>query len=201
MSAKSLPALLGVALLLAACASPAAPRDAFYRLEPAASAPLAHVALPGIVEVSRFTAEGLASDRAILYSYRDKPGQVQRYAYQLWVEPPALMLQGQVLNALRQAKAAPTVVTSDLRVPPAYVVEGRLRRFEQIAGSAPAVAVELDLSVIRLHGNSLLLLKTYRVEKPAASEAMPDTVQAFESAVGEVVAHFLDDLSQLPAGQ
>ena len=190
--------LLALTLLLTACAGGAPPQDSFYRLSVPAPHALTQVALPGIVEVSRFSGEGLVGDRAILYSYRDKPDKVDRYTYHLWIAPPPELLQEQLVRDLRQANAATTVVTADLRVPPDFVIEGRVRRVEQIAGVAPSGVVELELGVVRLRGNALVMLKTYRVEKPVASEQVPESIAGFESAVGEVYAHFLDDLSRLP---
>lgn len=188
--------LILLAGLLSGCAAPPPPRDSFYRLEVAASPALAHAPLHGVVEVSHFGAEGLTGERALLYSYRDKPDQVLRYSYHLWTEPPASLLEGQLVRVLRAAHAATSVVTADLRVPPDYVIEGRLRRFEQLAGARPAVLVEIDLGVVRVHGNALLLLRTYKVEKPSRTEQVPDAVAAFQAAVGEVFAQFLDDLSR-----
>ncbi len=191
-------ALLVVLLCVGCVAAPPPPADAFYRLEVTAPAALPRPLLHGVVQVNRFAAEGLTGDRAMLYSYRDHPDQLLRYSYHFWIDAPPALLQDQLLRSLRQAGAADAVVTPDLNMSPDFVIEGRLRRFEQLAGASPAVVVEADIAVIRLRGNDLLMLHDYRVEKPAASEQPADAVRAFEAAVGEMVARFLDDLSQLP---
>lgn len=190
--------ILGLVLLLGACFGGTAPSDNFYRLEVPAPAVLPSSPLPGVVEVGRFAAEGLTGERALLYSYRDKPDQVLRYGYQLWVEPPPVLLQNQLVRVLRETHAAPTVVTADLRVPPEFLIEGRLRRFEQIAGAPFSVVVEMDLGVVRLNGSALLLLQSYRAEKPMAGDQPADAVLAYQAAVSEIFGRFLADLAEKP---
>lgn len=196
MSAGRIAALFALTLWLGGCSSPPPP-DTFYRLQPLTPATLPRPVLPGVVEVTRFGADGLTGDRALLYSYRDKPDQLLRYSYHLWTEAPPTLLRDQLVEMLRRARAADRVVTADLRVPPDYVVEGRLRRFEQLAGSPPGVVVTMDLGVVQVHGNQLLMLNTYHVEKPATSEQPADAVVAFQAAVDEAFTHFLHDLRHL----
>jgi ABC-type uncharacterized transport system auxiliary subunit len=153
---------------------------------------------PGIVEVGRFTAEGLAGERFLLYSYRDAPDQIRRFGYHLWGEPPPVLLQDELVGQLRAIHAAPAVVTADLRVPPDFLIEGRLHRFEMIVGPPSAVRVEMDLGVVRLKGGVLLHLANYRVEKPVAGEQPAASVPAFRAAVAELYQRFIDDLAALP---
>jgi cholesterol transport system auxiliary component len=189
---------LGSILLLGACFGGAAPSDSFYRLEVPSPAALPSPALQGIVEVGRFAAEGLTGERALLYSYRDKPDQVLRYGYQLWVEPPAVLLETEMVRLLRDAQVAPTVVTADLRVPPDFLIEGRLHRFEQVIGSPFGVVVEMELNLVRLRTSELLLQRRYRVEKPTFGDQPAEAVQAYQAAVGEIFGRFLTDLAQKP---
>jgi ABC-type uncharacterized transport system auxiliary subunit len=187
-----------LAVLLGACAGPPPPADTFYRLQVPAEAALDPKPLPGVLEVSRFAAEGLTGERALLYSYRDRPDQVMRYRYHIWTDTPPVLLQDQLVRTLRQARAADQVVTSDLNVSPAFVIQGRLRRFEQLAGTPPAVVVEADIGLVRVHGSELLLLNSYRVETPAASDQPGDAVAALQAATGDLFSRFLADLARLP---
>jgi cholesterol transport system auxiliary component len=187
---------LGLLLLLGACVGGSSPADIYYRLDVPAPAVVASPLLPGVVEVGRFAAEGLAGERSLLYSYRDKPDQLLRYGYHLWVEPPPVLLQNQLVRLLRDVHAAPTVVTADLRVPPDFLIEGRLRRFEQIAGAPLSVVVDLDLGVVRLHGGDLVLLGNYRTEKLMTGDQPADAVRAYQAAVGDIFGRFLADLAQ-----
>ncbi|MBT6289937.1 MAG: ABC transporter, partial [Rhodospirillaceae bacterium] len=62
---RALPAAL--LLILGACTQPALPDDHFYRLG-AAPAEGISGALTGVIEVSRFIADGLAGRRPIVYT-------------------------------------------------------------------------------------------------------------------------------------
>ncbi len=200
MTKKTL--LIALALTgLAACApGGSVQRDAFYRLAvPAPSQAQIQAGqpiLPGVVEVQRPAAEGLAVDRAIVYSYRDRPQEVDHYSYHFWTEPPAVLVQDQLVEFLRAAKAAERVVTSELRVPPQWVVQSRIKRFEQLAGSEPAVVIEMEMGVTRLRGNELTFLKTYRVETPMRGDNVPAAVNAFDAALADLFRQFLADLPQ-----
>jgi cholesterol transport system auxiliary component len=193
---RSLPGLL-LLFALSGCAGSPPPADQYYRLSPPATAPLARPVLSGVVEVGRLGAEGLTGDRAILYSHRDTPSQLARSAYRFWSEPPPVLLADRLVDLLRDAQAAPSVVSGDLRVSPDILIEGRLHRFEQVLGNPPAVVVDLELGVIRLHGAELRLLKRYQVEQPLASDSPADAAAGFDAAVGEVFRQFLADLGRL----
>ncbi len=188
----------GLLALLAACTT-SIPADDFYRLQVKAPLTLSRPTLPGVVEVRRFGAMGLTGQRALLYSYSDKPDQVLRYGYQFWTEPPPVLLQDQLVAVLRQAHAADLVVIPGFRVSADYVIDGRLRRFEQVAGGSPAVVVDMEIGVMRSRDHKLLLLKGYRVKEPSASDRAGDAVAAYQAAVQELFAQFLNDLSGLSA--
>jgi ABC-type uncharacterized transport system auxiliary subunit len=188
---------LGLVLLQGACVGGGpVPSEHFYRLEAATPAAFSAPPLSGVVEVGRIAGDGLTAERALLYSYRDKPGQLFRYGYHLWVEPPPVLLQNQLVRLLRETHAAPNVVTADLRVPPDFLIEGRLHRFEQVVGAPLAVVVDIDLGVVRLRNSELLLFRSYRAETPAAGDQPADAVLAYQAAVSDIFGRFLADLAE-----
>jgi len=182
-----------LALSLAACAQPAPPRDSFHRLEivlPARhlSAPV----LPGILEVSRLDSEGLLAERPL--AYQDSDGSLARYRYDLWSDVPAVMLQEHLVDALRGAGIADAVVTPDLRVPPHWVLRGRIKRFELIP-SAGKVAVRIRLAVVSARDGTLVLQETYDAEMPAAAGPQAEAA-ALGRAASDVIARFIADLGR-----
>lgn len=183
-----------LAAAAAACSSPPAPRDTFYRLEAAAPARgFATPALPGVLEVNRLDTDGVLSERALAYA---EPGRgIQRYRYDFWSEPPGLLLQDRLVQALTAAKAAAKVVTPDLRVPPDYALRGKVRRFEQIAG-ANQVAVDIQLVLVDARDGRLIMMETYSTRPAATGDSAEAAVAAIGRGVDEVVARFLADLAK-----
>lgn len=186
---------LPLLLLAGACAAPAPlPRDSFYRLEIAApsgpAVPRAPV-LAGTLLVSPFEADGLLSERPVLYGTEDQPATVRQHDYHYWVEPPARMLQAELVDDLRAAGFAERVVTPELRVLPDYEVSGRIRRLERRLGEGrAAVAVELELALTDLKAHRLVLVRGYRGGATAADESVAASVEALARAIGEIFERF-----------
>lgn len=182
-----------LAATLAACAQPAPPKDRFYRLEtPPVAARFAAPSL-GVVEVSRLTTDGVLSERPL--AYQDADGSLGRYRYDLWAEPPTALLQNALVDGLRQSGIAATVVTPETRVPPDWILRGRLNRFEMQARAGKAVA-SLELAVVSSRDGSLLLLKTYQAEVPSAAGPEAEAA-ALTQASGDIITAFIADLGRV----
>lgn len=181
-----------LAATLAACAQQAPPKDRFYRLEPPSAA--ARFAAPalGVVEVSRLTTDGVLSERPL--AYQDADGSLGRYRYDLWAEPPTALLQNALVDSLRQSGVAHTVITPEIRVPPDWILRGRLNRFEMQAGTGKVVA-SLELAVVSSRDGGLLLLKTYQAEVPSAAGPEAEAA-ALTRASGDIITAFITDLAR-----
>ena len=185
--------------VLAACAGPAAPPDVFWRMEPAAAERLAKPLLPGVLEVSRLTADGVLDERAITFAAREG-GALSHYKYDLWSEPPSLMLQDRLSRYLTQAGAADRVLTPELGVLADWTLRGKIRRLEVLADTSK-VAVEMELSVVSARNGALILLERYDVVRPAGSGSVEGMVAAMDKATSEIFARFLADLTKVHAGK
>lgn len=151
------------------------------------------VVLPGVVEVSRFDVDGALSERGL--AYQDRDGALARYNYDLWSDAPATGLQLALADSLRGSGLAGQVVTPDLRVPPDWMVRGRLYRFEYLPDRA-RVAVRMQLAVVSARDGALVLLQNYE-SSPAAAGAGPEAaVAALNRAVADIFTHFAGDLAQ-----
>lgn len=188
-------ALVGATLAaLAGCASPAPPRDNFYRLAVGAPAtPLDKPRLPGVLEVNRLDTDGALTERAL--AYQEPDGALARYAYDLWSDAPATAFQQNAAEYLRAAHVAEQVVTPDLRVPPDWSLRGRLTRFEYIP-SAGKVTARVQLSVVSARDGSLVLLETYSAEVPTQGAGPEAAVAALGRATTDILARFTADLSR-----
>lgn len=187
-----------LALALAGCQSVAgpAPVDRFYRVaipQPAA----AGVGLPGTVLVGRLDADGLMRERPVVYSADAAALSLAQHEYEYWIEPPARLLQVELVRYLRSAGIAQSVVTPALRIRPDYEVVGAVRRFERLIGrSGPRVAVSLDLALIDRNGDRLRVVDTYSAEIECGDATLESSVAAFNRALTGIFAEFLADIRQ-----
>ncbi len=194
-------------LFIGGCAvlPPPPPDDTFYRLPtPAAAGRLSEPALPGVVEVVRFTADGVTGERALVHARAGGSHVLSSYAYHLWTDSPTALLQEALVDHLRAAGAAETVVTSNLRLVPDFVIQGHIKRFEQVAALGPAgraagaaeAVVAIELAVTDRRDERLVLLRDYEARRPASSGAPEAAVRAMSAAVAEVFEAFVADLDE-----
>jgi ABC-type uncharacterized transport system auxiliary subunit len=187
--------LLASLLLLGACASPQVPRDHFYRLLLEPPEQRAQPSLAGTLEVGRFRADGLAADRPLIYTRGSAAHEVQVYHYHQWIEPPATLLQDQLVEYLRGAGIAERIVTPEMRAAAEHAVIGRVRRLEHAVGPPSSVHAELELGVRDNASNTLLLVRTYSEREPTAQETVDSAVQALGKAVSRIFARFASDVA------
>jgi len=192
--------LLATLLVLGSCGSaPPVPEDNFYRLQAVyADEPLSNKTLPGTVEVERFVADGLTSERAIVYSEAGKPNQVNAYHYHFWIKPPTVMLRDELVSFLRAAKISDAVVTPEMRVQAKYAITGKIKHLEQVrAKKQTRTLLETELSLRRPGDGKLLFLNTYRIENVAGGAGVDAAVDSLNTALSIIYADFLADISKL----
>lgn len=188
---RSLAALAAFAAL-AACAQPSPPQDRFYRLDATAAEPGLPAPLTATLEVSRPVADGVLSERPLVY--QDGHGVLGRYRYDLWSDPPALLWQRALIDALRQSAIAGTVVGTDLRAQPDWSVRTHLSRFELLAAQAKVV-VSVELAVSSVKDGRVILLKTYTAEQPSPAEPQA-AAAALSRASADILTRFVADLTR-----
>ena len=189
---------LALLLVLAACAGQAPPPDMFHRIEPSAAARFTQPPLPGVLEVQRLTTDGVLAERAITFAAKDG-GPLSHYAYDLWSEPPGVMLQDRLARILADAGAAGRVVTPEMGTLADWTLRGKLRRFEHLAGSN-RVAVDMELGVVSARDGSLALLEHYSVMIATESTGVEAAASAMERAVSQIFTRFLADLGRARTG-
>jgi len=189
-------AALLLLISLTACTQPEIPQDRYYRIVvgiPEATS--ARPPLDGPLEVDRPNADGLLGARPIVYAEVAHPNELQEYSYDFWTEPPALMLQSELVSYLRAARIADLVVTPGLRVNAAYRLSGRLRRLEHLVGDRSQVLVEIEFAIRDNRRGRITLLKTYRAEAIPVDATLPAAVDAFGKAFTAIAARLTADLA------
>jgi len=185
---------LTIFMLLVSCSAQPVPKDTFYRLTSSQKLPpLQGGPFVGVVEVQPLRGEGIINQRAIIY--RDGPSQLYQYIYHLWAEPPGIMIQRELIAALRQAQAFESVASPEMRTNRDYELAGSLFTLEHaLESSGGKVVIELELGLRRVQGNHNLLLKTYRSERSVNGPGVSSAVTSIRGALDEVLAQLLLDL-------
>lgn len=194
LKAKAL--TVAAAVALAACSQPPLPEDHFYRIEIGAPAEvLAGPPIEGTLEVIPFLADGLTAKRPIVYVESGQSAELRAYHYHFWTDPPTIMLRDALVDYLRAANLARTVVTPEMRIEPDFVLRGRIRRLERVLGGFSGVVVELELGLRRTVDDRLMMLDTYRVEAEAGDDSVAAFVAAVNRALADIYATFAAVLS------
>ena len=188
--------LVGVAALVFGCAQPEVPAGKFYRIyaeqpnDSGGSGPR----LDGVLVVRPFLADGLVSERLLVFGEASAVGSMQQYHYHSWTESPTRMVQEQLVTYLRGAAVAEEVITPEMRVDARYELSGKIRRFEQIRGESPQIIVELEFGLLEPRAGRLLIVKNYRAQVACEDESIDAAVLGFNAAISQVFEDFLEDL-------
>jgi ABC-type uncharacterized transport system auxiliary subunit len=188
--------LIGAGLLtLSSCASGPAPIDHYYQID--AGAPNAPVArrLEGILQIDRLRTDALTGERKLLYKETADASEIRQHPYHRWSDPPAILLQTELVAFLSAAAAADTVMPATARVKPDYLVSGRIRHLERVLEPEVRAVVEIQLAVTSATGEEILLNHSYREEQTAANATIAASAAAFSRAVHTIFEQFLTDLS------
>lgn len=193
--------LLLLVLLLGACATPTPLPDFRYYTLPApvateSAADLVKLDLPLVVGDLR--ASGIRGERPILYSSSADRSRLLQYHYQLWSEPPTVLVRDSLLRTLEQS-AISALVTDRLSMrEPAVRLSGELTRFERMRqGEGWSAAVELRLRASLGNEAMPLLDKRYFAEIAASDELLENSIGAFRTALDQISAELLSDLRRV----
>ena len=186
-------------VMLAACAAQApVPQDKYYRLQAIpAFQPLSSPVLSGVLEIERFTADGLTAGRPIVYVDAADPNQLREYHYHFWTQAPTIMLRDELVTYLRQAGVATNVVTPEMRLEADYALGGRIRLLEQVIGSKKGTAMELEISLRNPRDGQLLFFKSYRHDVEQSTVGVAAAVDSLNEALNIIYADILADLKNL----
>jgi len=191
--------LMSFGLLVACGSAPPVPEDQYYRLQAVyATKPLANKILSGTIEVDRFVADGITSQRAIVYSQIETPNQVRAYHYDFWIKPPTVMLRDELVSFLRASKISDAVVTPEMRVNSEYTLTGKIKHLEQVKMKAGYKTVlEIELGLRKPGTGKLLFLDTYRLENDANGSDVAAAVVSLNTSLSTIYLEFLTSISKL----
>jgi cholesterol transport system auxiliary component len=201
-SAAVAPALVLASVLgLAACASRGpAPQDHIYPLAPAIQVvPGSRVPVAATLLVTQPSARGLTTGRELVFLRDDRHGEVQRYNFHLWAEPPAAAIASALTAALRDARLFAFVVAPGQRAQADYLLTGELLRLEHLPSARPPqVAAALHLTLVDGYDRKPLFARLYQgTEATGAEDGPPAAAEAFDRLLGRMIGEAVRDLQAL----
>lgn len=151
--------------------------------------------LDGIVEVSRFGADGLTGERPIVHT-RDGV-EFRQYNYHFWIESPAVLMRDAMVAALRRSNAAARAVTPDTRLLSDYRLNGRLQRLHHQRGDGQAeVRLSAEIAITRARDGALVMIDSYDIRRPLREDSIAEAVREIRAALTQMTAEMLDDLER-----
>jgi cholesterol transport system auxiliary component len=183
--------LLSLMPVLAGCSGgliPAPPKRDIYRVNPAVSfaGALPRVTAQLLVATPSASA-ALDSDRIALS--RSAPS-LDFYADAQWADRVPFLVQAALVQTFEKSRALPAVGPDNGGLHPDYVVDSEIRDFEAVYDSpdgAPRAVVRLQVKLVKMPERRIVAETSVGGEAPAASNKLPDVVQAFNGALGSTL--------------
>ena len=194
--------MVNLVLLLTACAgSSPVPEDRFYRIDEVQPSQVYPApVINGGLDIDYTEADPLRSGRAVLYSERATPLQLNRYHYAFWVDKPPRIVQARLEQFLRASGVADRLGDGGQREPARYRLETRLLAFEQVRGGAtPEVKLTLEASLEQLPAGPVLWTRRFSSSRPAGADDMHATAAAMHAALQDVLNSLQEALAKTPA--
>lgn len=182
---------------LAACAAPEVPKEQYFRLVAAPGDVHARKPLDGAVEIPPFDADGVMTERPLLFT-ADGGHKLEQRNYAYWTNSPPQMLRDQLVSYLRAAQLAPQIVPSELRVDDVkYTIHGTVRRLEQTA-NPDGGTIEIELALLEKDSDRLVLSKVFHIDQHTAGGRIDDAVTALNAGMNQIFRDFVDLVSNRP---
>ncbi len=172
-----------------ACTAPQLPKEQYFRLVAAPTDVHAGKPLDGAVEIPPFDADGVMTERPLLFT-ADGGHKLEQRNYAYWTNSPPQMLRDQLITYLRAAQVAPQIVPSELRVDAKYVIRGVVRRLEQTANPDGGV-IEVELSLLEKDSDHLIASKVFHVDETTNGSNIDDAVKALNIGMNQIFHDFV----------
>jgi ABC-type uncharacterized transport system auxiliary subunit len=203
MSLKHARSVLAMAFALAvlvACSAPEAiPDFRYYRLAP--PGPIAALPAPLLdrpLVLQGFRADGVHGERPILYASDRDSIKVTQYHYQLWNDPPPVMVQRRLQELLAAANVSAFVTDRLSSRQPSYRLSGVIHRFERVLVDGQPTDVVFGVR-LRLEGSGSerpLLERDELVRVPVTGTRVEDAAIALSAAVDQVALRLVAELQK-----
>lgn len=190
LQACRLAVLLAAGLLLQSCSAPEPiPDFRYYRMAPPISVPkLAAPLLDRPLVLQDFRADGVHGERPILYSNDPDSLKISQYHYQLWNDPPPVMVQRRLLDMLADAGVSAHVTDRLATRIPIYRLQGTIYRFERVLvdGQATEAVVAMRLRIDADGMDLPLLERDELVRVPVKGNSVEEAAIALSAGIDQI---------------
>ena len=124
------------------------------------------------------------------------------YADAEWSDSAPLLVQSALIGAFEKSGAFPAVGRDSAGLRADFVLETDLRDFTAVYDSPnalPRVTVAFTLKLIKIPDRKIVAQHTVTRQQPAAGNAIPDIVQAFNAALSGAVEEAVRWTAGIPA--
>jgi cholesterol transport system auxiliary component len=190
--ASSRPRRWGVVLIATLCTGcgllSEVPKRQLYRVNPTVSfaAALPHVAAQLLVAVPNAPA-GLDTARIALSR---SPVSLDYFADAEWTDRVPLLVQSAIVDGFEGSKVVPAVGRDSAGLRADFIIETDIRDFSAVydsPGGSPRVSVAINVKLIKIPERRIIAQTSTARRQPAAANAVPEIVRAFDVALGAVV--------------
>jgi ABC-type uncharacterized transport system auxiliary subunit len=190
---------LTIAASLTACAAPEVPKEQYFRLVAAPGNAHASKSLEGGIEIPPFDADGVMSERPLLFT-ADGGQKLEQRNYAYWTNSPPQMLRDQLVTYLRAAQLSSQIVPSELRVDTKYAIHGTVRRLEQTA-NPDGGTIEIELALLNRDKDEIIVSKVFHVDQATGDTNIDPAVTALNTGMNKIFHDFvhLVDSTSIPA--
>jgi len=132
------------------------------------------------------TAKGIDTDRIAI---APQPLEVKYFGGARWADRAPRMVQQLLIQSFENTKKIVSVGRQSIGLRSDFVLKTELREFqaEKTPEGGTVVRVRVNLKLVRPVLGQIIASESFESVKPAASESLPDIVQAFDDAVGAVL--------------
>lgn len=187
--------LICAALAFSGCRSSPPPQDRFYRLVPEINVQAYNKPSVGTILVTHLNSRGFTGGRRIVFRNKSHQFRVQRYAYDLWSEPPAAMIHNALVKALRMAVIADYVITPTERANADWILSGSLFRAEQLIPEG-RVELEIELTLVSAQTRKTRFQRRYLETQDIRDTSMAQVVYSFDQALAHLIENFVKDVGK-----
>jgi cholesterol transport system auxiliary component len=115
-----------------------------------------------------------------------QPMEIEYYARANWTDQAPAMVQTLMIESFENSNRIVSIGRESLGLRADFVVKSELREFqaEYLEPGAPRAHVTINVKMVQMPRREIVANQSFTARAPAASDRLPDVVEAFDVALG-----------------